>query len=185
MPVIGMGVIYQLLKHFGIILFGILMLLQAGGLQHYYKATQVYANWSMHQKIARGNAHGVQMVITEVEYKNSIVEKDELRINGVLYDVLKVQSEGQLVNLTVVADTFEGSVLTKLHGLINNWHSNESILPQFLVDLLGSVYLLPDLLTISHPLIVLSDRVFSDHNDLQIFESYPVLVQPPNPGFVY
>lgn len=161
------------------------MLLQAGGLQLYYEATQVYASWSMHQKIARGNARSEQLILSEHVYQKSLVEKDEIRIDGKMYDVLKVDKDGERVNLTVVADHFEGSIINKLQGLIYNWQSDGSALPQFLVDLLESVYLKPDLLTIFNSLLARCNRSFSSHGERPIFESYPVLVQPPILGFSY
>ena len=76
---------------------------------------QEYAlEFQMAENIAGNHSKVEQLSLSIEEYKNALVDKGEVYLNGNLYDVVSIQINGEKVTLQVINDTKEQQVFANI-----------------------------------------------------------------------
>ncbi len=125
------------------ILLSFLLLLQAGGLLLYYEAMQGYARHQMKQRLrANPGSSGKQWMTMSAEgYDEARTAEGELRVQGHLYDIVRVRRQGGHVRVLVVRDKEEELIAGIISGILGA--DDDTEIPGKLLDLLSFEYVTP------------------------------------------
>ncbi len=92
------------------------MLLQSGGLLLVYQMQQFWARREMSQTIQKKETEFLKLNLTASEYQNSKINTHEISINGDLYDVKSITYAGDKLELLVIWDKKEQSIVEKIEN---------------------------------------------------------------------
>lgn len=117
------------------------------------------------------------LVLSAEEYRNALVEEDELLKDGKRYDIKQVRKSGQFIYVTLIRDTQEESVLKLLTNLIRQGKRSDKPAPDFANELASLSYMKS-----ASPLpaytIPVSDCVFLSFSEA-LTEQYIGFTAPP------
>jgi chorismate mutase len=130
------------LKKIGYIILFALILLQAGGLLLVYKIQQCYVQHQMAELIERSEGDFLELKLSPGEYEKNKSGADEICYKGKMYDIKAVVVGQNTVNLQVVNDAKEESVLKKIKALTENKEEDKELIEQ-LLKLFAHAYISP------------------------------------------
>lgn len=120
-----------------------LLLLQTGGILLIYKTQQCYVWYEMQHTLNDSNTRFQKLELSLSDFQKSKINSDEIFFQGKMYDVKSVQVSGNIVNLLVINDKDEDSILKKIDNFLNTTQKDNSKLPYQLQQLLSLNYLSP------------------------------------------
>jgi hypothetical protein len=91
-----------------------LLLLQMGGLWTSLKIQQGFHRWEMLERIESDPLHLVTIKMSVQEYKSCLVEHDEIRWHGEMYDIKAETLIGDTIELIAFPDKEEDRILDRL-----------------------------------------------------------------------
>lgn len=130
------------------IVLSLLLLLQAGGAMMCCQVQQVRVRWEQHEAMQRCSKPQERLELSEATWKQCRHGDDELQLNGVMYDVVRMDQHGTGVSLTVVRDEEEGEIMQLINRLLTGGGDSAPLAP-VVVSLLQAAYLLPDVYNIA------------------------------------
>ena len=166
------------MKKVGYIFLAFLLLLQAGGLLLCYEAEQMSAHWQMKRSLSKNQRPTEKLKISLTDYCKSRVGKDELRLEGRMYDIRSAKICGNEIELVVVRDRKEERAICKISGLLGAHVSDNTIGPQSLIDFMSFVYLVPEVYAVPGNATFVVPRKFASC-DVSLPSSYFAIVVPP------
>lgn len=92
------------------------MLLQSGGLLLVYQMQQFWVRRDMLQVIKNQETGFLKLTLTVSEYQNSKLNAREISIGGDMYDVKSIAQVGDKLELLVIRDSKEQSILEKIRN---------------------------------------------------------------------
>lgn len=102
---------------------------------------QVGIQYSMHRLLENKDAHFQRMVLDIETYKRSKVNSKEILLDGEMYDIKSLTFSDNNVELLVLHDKHEGSILKKIQLLLRTSSEQNSSIPNYLIQLIGLFYL--------------------------------------------
>ena len=108
--------IFSLLKKIGYIAFLSIMLLQSGGLLLIYQMQQFWVRREMLQTIEKKESGFLKLNLTVAEYQHSKINAHEISLNGDMYDVKSITYTGDKLELLVIQDLKEQSIVEKIRN---------------------------------------------------------------------
>lgn len=138
-------IVGQKLKNSLYVVCALLLLLQAGGLAWVYNYRLVHwKSAAKHRLERKDKSRWVQLSMPVDQYEAAKVERNELRLGGEMYDVVKMTINGNRVLVTAEHDKEETNLLEQLAGALGNSDAgNPNGVPKKILDLLSMAYLLP------------------------------------------
>ena len=131
------------LKKAGYLLLWVLLLLQAGGWLLCCEVQRIRAHNDMHRSIHRRNRPTAMLRLSASAYNSHKVGKDELLLDGRMYDICSKSSVGiDEVLLTVVRDKKEERAIAN-KGKVMGDKDPDGQLPRVAAQLMDVVYVLP------------------------------------------
>lgn len=125
------------------LLLSLLLLLQAGGAMLCCQVQQLRVRWEQHEAMERRNKPQQTLVLSAERWRQCRYGKDEVLVNGHMYDVVSMNRRGNEVTLTVVCDEDEGEVLATIKKLLSGNEDDGTPVPDGLLDLLCAAYVAP------------------------------------------
>lgn len=151
-----------------------------------YEFMEYRQKCKMKTTILDTHTHLKKLSLSDSAYCNSKISNDEIKINGKMYDVKYVYFTGDSVQLLLISDTKEDSILAELEGFVNSTNNNNSPLQQRILKLLFLDYTFPihstDYLNISKHYTISNVTYFI--RNLNLIPSFLSEIQPPPPRFV-
>lgn len=105
---------------------------------------QVAARWEQQEAMERHSKPQQRLVLSAERWQQCRYGADELLVNGHMYDVISTSRHGNEVTLTVVCDDDEGEILATIKKLLKGSKEDNSSVPDELVNLLCTAYIIPD-----------------------------------------
>ena len=100
---------------------------QVGSVFMYYYRPVIHAISQVRQQRRMRENHVAlkDVTLTIAEYKASIYEEKELKLNGTLYDVKKIVFKGHFVRLQLLEDKQETNLLNSYRSFLHAFHQQE------------------------------------------------------------
>jgi hypothetical protein len=125
------------------LLLCVLLLLQAGGWLLCYEVQRIQAHNEMHHTMYRPNRPTVVLRLSVSAYNSNKVGKDELLLDGRMYDICSKRSVGiDEVLLTVVRDKKEERAIANKNKVMGD-KDPDGQMPKVAAQLMDVVYVLP------------------------------------------
>ena len=115
------------IKKQGIVFLAMLVLFQCGAGLFLLKIEQVYVQYKMYHKLNRDDVKTEKIILSGNAYKTSRVSATEIEYNGKLYDVISVVFHLNQVELRVINDTEEESILQSIFVLSKQQQKTDRI----------------------------------------------------------
>ncbi len=160
------------------LLLSLLLLLQVGGALLCCQVQQVHARWEQHEAMERRCKPHQTLVLSAERWRASRYGKDEVLVNGHMYDVVRMNRRGNEVTLTVVCDDDEREILATIKKLLSGSKEDNSSLPDELVNLICAAYMVPSMYQIS-PLLRGSAAHTAVWKELLPAGLYASILRPP------
>lgn len=166
------------LKKAGYLLLWVLLLLQAGGWLLCYEVQRMCAHSEMHRTIHRRNRPTAVLRLSVSAYNSHKVGKDELLLDGKMYDICSKRNVGiDEVLLTVVRDKKEERAIAN-KGKVMGDKDPDGQMPRVAAQLMDVVYELPVLYVVTYECQLVLKKVVSVEN-CSFLSRYPDIVAPP------
>lgn len=161
----------------------LIICLQSGGLLTLYAMQQYFIQQYMLRELSDPDAKPEILVLSKDDFDKSRIKRHEVMWEGKMYDINSLKMRGDTVELMVIHDEEEESVLKEIRNLLRHAQGHEGNSLQLFGKLSsviyqGSVYILPGpfTATIHETLFVIYDG--------QPFSGYAV-VAPLPPEFLF
>jgi hypothetical protein len=166
------------LKKAGYLLLWVLLLLQAGGWLLCYEVQRMCAHSEMHHIIHRRNRPTAVLRLSVSVYNSHKVGKDELLLDGRMYDICSKRSVGiDEVLLTVVRDKKEERAIAN-KGKVMGEKDPDGQLPRVAAQLMEVVYVLPAIYAVHTEWHEVRVKAVCIEN-CSFLSRYPDIVAPP------
>ncbi len=156
------------------------MLLQAGGLLLLYEGGQVCVKLRMRYELKEREEEfrKERLSIPLATYNKCRVGGDELRLDGKMYDVRSVKISGANVDLVVVHDEDEESIVCMISNISGDKSDDDIEVQKTLIELMSFVYLLPESYVI-RVLPFVEKESFTQTDLIVLSRSEGIAVPPP------
>lgn len=119
------------------------LLLQAGGLFFICRLKQEHIRSYMEHMLEEEETNFESLILTRTEYRNCLVEEDEIFYRNSMYDIKSVTEEGDKLHILAVNDTKETGLLDIIKKIAGaSGHSGQQ-LPKPLQQLMAMIFVLP------------------------------------------
>lgn len=85
-----------------------------------------------------------KLVLTETEFKRSRVEEHEIKVDDRMYDIARVQYDGEKVTVWCLHDEAEDNLMSFLDAVSNRAHQDSTPLPLSIQQFLSLTFLVPE-----------------------------------------
>jgi hypothetical protein len=116
--------------------------MQTGGMLLLFKAQEIAIQCRMAEVLESASTGFGVLTLSSDDYAKSIIDKNELMVDGKVYDIKSIRVKGNSVTAVVMEDKEEEGVLKNIFKIVNNGSSKN--LPDELFELLTISYILPD-----------------------------------------
>ena len=155
-----------------------IILLQSCGLLLYYQLQQNHVQNRMQELLANPESKFETLLISLNSFENSRINAHEICLDGKMYDVKLVKVTGDRVQLSVIADIVEESIIEKIKNCFGINKKQENKVPIQDIKFFSLVYLLPSLnLTIVS--IEKSKNIFYSLSENLLCHNSEILTPPP------
>ncbi len=166
------------LKKAGYLLLWVLLLLQAGGWLLCYEVQRMCAHSEMHHTIHRRNRPTAMLRLSVSVYNSHKVGKDELLLDGKMYDICSKRNVGiDEVLLTVVRDKKEERAIANKCKVMGD-KDPDGQMPRVAAQLMDVVYELPVVYVVPSGWQPVRKKVVSVEN-CSFLSRYPDIGAPP------
>lgn len=121
-----------------------ILLFQTGGMFIIFKIQQCFVQYEMTLTIKNNSSSFEKLVLTPGEYKKSRINSGEISFNGNMYDVKSVTLSAGKVELLVINDKNETSILEAIKAFVHKTGQHNRECPNQLQQLFALHYLSPD-----------------------------------------
>ncbi len=117
-------------------------LLQSGGMILIFRFQQYCVQNGMEQELNDKQTRFSKLILSVPDFQKSRISSHEISLNGEMYDVKSIKYSDNKVELLVIKDTKEESIIANIKLLVNN-SGQRSPLPDNLIKLLTLDYTCP------------------------------------------
>jgi len=158
-----------------------ILLLQGGGFMLLLLLQQNALKDEMHSKMERGEVSLHKIILSHSVYINSLVEKDELLIDGKLFDIQSKEAIGDDISLLVVYDEEEDDLIQEIKKYVrrncrHNKSLPESSIQLFTMNFIGSSFHCSNFDLYSCELHFITKRILFSNPTDEVFTPPPQLI---------
>jgi hypothetical protein len=142
------------------------LVVQFAGLYCYYAFRLIEIRYEMEEDLARMPLHQLEkFTFTLTDYEKAKVEDKELKVNGKMYDVAKIERQNDLIVAYVLHDESEDDLISFVEMIMKKSHNDGKSKPEQLLKLISLQYLptmfnLTDLPLQSHIAVTLINSTY-------------------------
>jgi hypothetical protein len=125
------------------ILLLIILFIQAGGLLFVLKVEQSIIQFKMSERLENSNSVFEKFTLSKSDYENSLINSDEILLNGNMYDIKSAELKGDSVELQALCDLEEEDILEDIKNLIKSTRLPIKDLPYKFQKLISLIYITP------------------------------------------
>lgn len=165
------------MKSAGYIFILTILLLQSGWMLLILSMQQGYVQYKMSEKLKSNKATFEKIMLSTSEFEKSKINKNEIFLNGKMYDVKSATVYGDIVELVVINDIEEENILVRIKNFVKNTSVPNNKNPDQLHQLISLIYLQP----FSESLLFIPSfniNLFCQPK-LNIVSNYPDILSPP------
>jgi hypothetical protein len=118
-------------------------MMQSGGMLLFYQLQQCSIQYRMQQVLNNGETTFEKLTLILDDYAKSKISRDEIRLNGKMYDVRSVKFLKGKVELLAVCDMEEEDILEKINKLLKHSTKSKNSVPGYLISLSSLAYISP------------------------------------------
>jgi hypothetical protein len=107
----------------------LILFLQIGGVLMIYKLELSYAQYNMSIKLESSSATYEVLRMPTIQYKESLIEENEICFNGKMYDIKSVRILSDSIELIAINDVYEEKILEQIKGFIKRLNNSHSEIP--------------------------------------------------------
>lgn len=123
-----------------------------GGSYLYFALRLVHIRQSMREQLASLPAEELDCVeLSAEDFVRFRVDDHELKIRGRMFDIARLERDGDKIRVYGLYDEAEDNLLAFLNTVILRLHEDENPLPSSLLTLLTQVYMVPQGIVLSQP----------------------------------
>ena len=115
--------------------------MQSGGLLLFYQVQQYFVQYRMQQALNCNTSRFQKLTLTLDDFQNSKINNNEISLNGKMYDIKSIKTSDDTVELIVLNDTEEESIIEIIKRIVGNENQQNRVLPNKLIQLLSLIYL--------------------------------------------
>jgi hypothetical protein len=131
-------------RRFAAIILLLTMGVMLGGAYMYFAVRMVHIRQHMRQQLASLPEYRLDCLELGFDaFLKSRVNAHELKINGHMFDIARVETAGRFVRVYGLFDKDEDSLLAFLNTILKQMSEDEHTLPALLFNVLTAVYILP------------------------------------------
>lgn len=158
-----------------------ILLLQGGGFMLLLLLQQNALKDEMHSKMERGEVAYEHITLSVAAYKNALVEKGEILIDGKLFDIHSEIVTNDKVTLRVVYDEDEDDIIHEIKKYVRrNCHNNKSLPDSsvylFSMNFIGSSFHCSNFDLYSCELLFITKRILFSNPTDEVFTPPPQLI---------
>jgi hypothetical protein len=123
------------------------------------------------------------IILTPEEFKTARVEYHEIKVDGKMYDIARIQTIDEALHVYCVHDEEEDNLLTFLNAVLNNIQNDRQSIPNAIVQFTGLQYL-----PVDEIVILISKATEITHRVLYTQAGYELLLPittPPPKSLVF
>lgn len=121
----------------------LVLLLQAGGMFFICRLKQEHIRFYMERFLESEEANFETLLLTKTEYRNCLVEEDEIFYMNSMYDIKSLIVDGDKVHIIAVNDTNETGILDIIKKIAGASGHNNQQLPKPLQQLMTLLFMAP------------------------------------------
>ncbi len=143
----------------------------------FYKLHQSLVQLEMRKLLNDKETTFQKITLSTREFYNKQICNNEITINGKLYDIKSHKIVGDQVQLFIIYDSKEESILKEIKGFLTESNQTNKDLPNQLQKLLTLNYIFPNKIHINNNTVMVIDIFF--HFNIEISNGYSIPLFPP------